>query len=185
MLGILLRNRGNAMATRAREVVLKVQEEVAQQLERLEKKPLQEIVEVAWDRFLKDRRRTPIETKSVPVSWPLDWYERMQTTWGRGLIPQKVRELLHRDLDVEKARPLSPVPEWRDNEPDKTASKPKPLADRQSYVQPVVIPMDWYLRLLEKVGDGWASTYIKYLVWLELSTAKKPLSIPQRMSRFQ
>jgi hypothetical protein len=109
----------------------------------------------------------------------------MQEKWGRGLIPQKVRELLHKDLDTDKARPLSPIPEWRDISPDKTPSHPQAMADRQSYVQPVMVPMDWYVRLLEKVGEGWASTYIKYLVWSALTTARSPLSVPQRMSRFQ
>ena len=60
----------------------------------------------------------------------------------------------------------------------------KPLADRQSYVQPVLVPMDWYLRLLEKVGDGWVSTYIKYLVWAALNKPKSPLTVPQRMQKF-
>ena len=87
---------------------------------------------------------------------------------------------------LEHGGPLSPVPEWKDLEPDLTASKPKPLADRQSYVQPVIIPMDWYVRLLEKVGDGWVSTYIKFLVWSALKDQKhkQKLSVPQRMEKF-
>jgi hypothetical protein len=44
--------------------------------------------------------------------------------------------------------------------------------------------MDWYVRLLEKVGDGWVSTYIKYLVWTALSKPRSPLTVPQRMQKF-
>jgi hypothetical protein len=173
------------MATRVRELVLKVPEEVAQQVERLEKKSLPEVLDMVWGRYLSDGRRNPIETKKVPISWPLDWYEKMQTTWGRGMIPHEVRKIVLQAVDTDKNRPLSPIPEWKDIEPDMTASKPKPLADRLSYVQPVMIPMDWYVRLLEVVGDGWVSTYIKYLVWSELAKkSKKSLSVPQRMSRF-
>ncbi len=174
------------MSSRARTVELKIPEEVAKQVERLEKKTLQEVVEMVWARYLADGRRNPIEIKKVPVSWPLDWYERMQTTWGRGLIPHEVRKILQRDIDTDKNRPLSPIPEWKEVEPDMTASKPKPLADRQSYVQPVIIPMDWYVRLLEKVGDGWVSTYMKFLVWRELDKPKykQKLSVPPRLERF-
>jgi hypothetical protein len=50
--------------------------------------------------------------------------------------------------------------------------------------------MDWYVRLLEKVGDGWVSTYIKFLVWEFFdkqngaNSKKKKLSVPQRMQKF-
>lgn len=173
------------MASRSREVTIKVPEATAQQIERLEHKPLDDVVAMVWERYLSDGRRTTFETKNVPVSWPLDWYEKMQTTWGRGLIPHEVRKLIKQDIDTDKNRPLSPIPEWKEVEADKTATHPKALADRQSYVQPVLVPMDWYVRLLEKVGDGWVSTYIKYLVWSELHSARSPLSVPQRMSKFQ
>jgi len=68
------------MSKGAREVVLKVPEETAEQIERLEKKPLDEVVVMVWDRYLADGRRTNVETKNIPVSWPLDWYEKMQIT---------------------------------------------------------------------------------------------------------
>lgn len=172
------------MSKGTREVVLKVPEETAQHIERLEKKPLDEVVAMVWERYLADGRRTTVETKNIPVSWPLDWYERMQTTWGRGMIPHEVRKIIQKDIDDDKKRPLSPILEWKDIEVDRTATHPKPLADRQSYVQPVLVPMDWYLRLLEKVGDGWVSTYIKYLVWAALNKPKSPLTVPQRMQKF-
>lgn len=169
----------------ARIVKISVPEDVAAHIERLEKKSLQEVLEIAWSRYVDDSRRTQIETKRVPVSWPLDWYERMQKTWGQGVIPQKVRLLLYKDLNTNPQQPLTPPPEWKDLDPVKKSTKVKPGPDRNSYVQAVLIPMDWYVRLLERVGDGWASTYIKYLVWLELNTSRAKLSVPPRMNRFQ
>ena len=132
------------------------------------------------------------ETKSIPVSWPLDWYEKMQTTWGRGMIPHEVRKIIQAAIDKDKKKPLSPILDWKDIEIDRTPSHPKPLADRQSYIQPVLVPMDWYVRLLDDVGDGWVSTYIKFLVWEffnedDKKNPKKPkkkLSVPQRMQKF-
>lgn len=172
------------MSKGAREVVLKVPEETAEQIERLEKKTLDEVLVMVWDRYLADGRRTMTETKNIPVSWPLDWYEKMQTTWGRGMIPHEVRKIIQADIDNDRKRPLSPLLDWKEIEIDKTPSHPKPLPDRQSYIQPVMVPMDWYVRLLEKVGDGWVSTYIKFLVWKALDNKKKPMSQPQRMQRF-
>ncbi len=178
------------MSKGTREVVLRVPEETAEQIERLEKKPLAEVLVMVWDRYLSDGRRTTTETKNIPVSWPLDWYEKMQTTWGRGMIPHEVRKIIQADIDNDKKRPLSPILDWKDIEIDKTPSHPKPLADRQSYIQPVMVPMDWYVRLLEKVGDGWVSTYIKFLVWDFFdkhhgsNAKKKKLSVPQRLHKF-
>lgn len=173
------------MASRFREISLQIQEEVATQMERIEKKPLQQIVEEAWRAYVSDGRRQSIETKRVPVSWPLDWYEKMQTTWGRNNIPHEVRKVILKEIDTDPKRPLSPNPEWNTHEPDMTATNPKPLADRQSYVQAVMIPMDWYVRLLEIVGDGWVSTYMKFLVWQTLSRkTKTSLSVPQRLGKF-
>jgi len=100
------------------------------------------------------------------------------------MIPHEVRKIIQKDIDDDRKRPLSPILEWKEIEIDRTPSHPRPLADRQSYIQPVLVPMDWYVRLLEKVGDGWVSTYIKYLVWAALSKPKSPLTVPQRMQKF-
>lgn len=168
-----------------REVILRVPEEIAQQVERIEGKSIEEVLQTVWAQYLGDGRRTAIETKKLPISWPLDWYARMQTTWGQREIPTKVRALIYKELNTEKNRPLTAPPVWTDGESgEKVATNPKPLPDRQSYVQAVLIPMDWYTRLLERVGDGWASTYVKYLVWCELNSARRPLSVPPRLSRF-
>lgn len=94
------------MSKGTREVVLRVPEETAQHIERLEKKTLDEVLVMVWDRYLADGRRTTIETKNIPVSWPLDWYEKMQTTWGRGMIPHEVRKIIQAAIDDDKRRPL-------------------------------------------------------------------------------
>lgn len=167
-----------------REVTLRIPEEIAQQVERIEGKSIDLVLQTVWWQYMKDGRRTAIETKKLPISWPLDWYARMQTTWGQGEIPSKVRDLLYKELNTEKNRPLTPPPAWADGDGEKKATNPKPLPDRQSYVQSILIPMDWYARLLERVGDGWASTFVKYLVWSALNSARRPLSVPPRLSRF-
>lgn len=167
-----------------REVKLRIPEEVVQQVERIEGKSIEDVLQTIWGQYLKDGRRTAIETKKLPISWPLDWYARMQTTWGQKELPNKIRELIYKELNTEKNRPLTPPPEWTEGTGDKVATNPKPLPDRQSYNQAILIPMDWYTRLLERVGDGWASTFVKYLVWCDLNTARRPLSVPPRLSRF-
>lgn len=166
-----------------REVKLRVPEEVAQQIERIEGTSIEEVLQTVWSQYLKDGRRTAIETKKLPISWPLDWYSRMQTTWGQRELPSKVRELIYKSINTDK-RPVTPPPAWKEFQGEKVATTPKKLPDRQSYNLALLIPMDWYTRLLEQVGDGWVSTYIKYLVWCELNTARRPLSMPPRLTRF-
>lgn len=56
-----------------REVTLRIPEEIAQQVEHIEGKSIDLVLQTVWWQYMKDGRRTAIETKKLPISWPLDW----------------------------------------------------------------------------------------------------------------
>ena len=171
-----------------RIVTIHIAESVAKRIEELTDKPIEDVTLELVNGFLKDKRRTLENFKSLGVAWPTDWYQRALLLWGERHIADRVRLLVYESLRSDHKLKLSPIPDFRQYAAVHVDREVSPNPGRQSTIQTTLIPQDWYDRLLEKYGDGNVSTFVKSLIYTALESESgpkdEPLSIPPRLSKY-
>lgn len=169
------------------KVSFKLLKSDATRLETLEGIDISKIAKGLLLGYLKDGRRQLEDVKMLGIAWPTDWYEIALREWGERSIAFNIRRILgaylHQWYDG-----LTKVESYRDYGPVKVCRDVKPNPGRQSTIQTVLIPQDWYETLLEEYGDGNVSTFVKSLLYEELKglakEGKAELSIPRRLGKF-
>jgi hypothetical protein len=166
-------------------VKFEIDAEIVEKINKLSTIPVEELASRYLERWLTDGRHTMFEARRITVAWPTDWWAAMIKHWGQRKISPYIRQLLHERLSTTD-RPLSAPPDIREEEPNLVSKTVQPSGEgRDTIVTALILPREYYDRLLEDFGHGNVSRAVKLICYFELKcNGVKKLSKPYRMNKF-
>ncbi len=166
-------------------VKFEIEQEIVDQIHKLSTAPVEELASRYLNQWLTDGRHTMFEARRITVAWPTDWWAALIKHWGQRKISPHIRQLLYEKLGTAD-RPLSAPPEIRDDEPNLVTKTVRPSSEgRDTIITALILPKEYFDRLLEDFGHGNVSKAVKLICYFELkANGVKKLSKPYRMGKF-